>query len=286
MNSANFLSFKDDDLFLISNFSPAIFNCDDSHGAFVYRVIEIHRIYKMKSIIEYLSLITESDSIKILPEVNEVAALISSGKLIFKREKEKRDVRLSELEIVKRQFEGASNGTANKPAGYVDRRHWMVDLDTKIKTSESSLKDAEMALAVSRGLLALIRPAVEYMLNVVKMQLPVGILADLPEATLSSHVYSGNGVYGSGIKAAIAAWAEMDALEKAINNIVDSCHPSNDKHKMNLLWHKFRMQHYRFYYGKNGENARMFFSANEYVDKMTAIDVARESKKKILSINL
>lgn len=286
MNSDKLLSFKDDSLFLITNFSPAIFNYNDSQGAYVYRMIEINRIYKMKAIIESLSLITESDSIKTLPEVSEVVAIISSGKLICKREKENLDARLSEIEMVKRQFEGASNGTANKPAGYVDRRHWMVDLDTKIKTSESSLKDAEKALAVSRGLLALIRPVVEYMLNVVKMQLPVGILADLPEATLPSHVYSGNSVYGSGIKAAIVAWAEMDALEIAIKNIVDSCHPSNDKHKMNLLWHKFKMQHYRFYYGKNGEKARMFFSANEYVDKMTEIDIARESKQKILSINL
>jgi len=277
---------KDENLLIVNNFCQTIFNSESAHSAYIYRSVEIHRIFKMRNAIESLSLITEDYSLKIIPSVDEVIDIIAMGKLIYKREKEKLDARLSELEIVKRQFEGASNGTANKTAGYVDRRHWMVDLDTKIKTSESSLKDAEMALAVSRGLLALIRPVVEYMLNVVKMQLPVGILADLPEATLSSHVYSGNGVYGSGIKAAIAAWAEMDALEIAIKNIVDSCHPSNDKHKMNLLWHKFRMQHYRFYYGKNGENARMFFSANEYVDKMTAIDIARESKQKILSINL
>ncbi|MBD8163715.1 hypothetical protein [Erwinia persicina] len=283
MSNANFDDLKDEGLSIIFNFSPAIFDTNNASGGYVYRVIEIYRIFKMRGFIESLSLITEREFIKIFPEVNELMAIISTGKLICKREREKRDIRLSELEAVKKRFEDASIGTAHRPAGYNDRRDWMADLEAKINTSESSLKDAEKALIVSRGLLALIRPVVEHMLNVAKVKLPVGILAELPEDNLPSYVYCDGGVFSNGIKAACVAWTEMDALEKAIKNIVDSCHPSGDKHKMNSLWHKFRMQHYYFYYSQHGENARMFFSAKEYVDKMTEIDIARERKQKTLS---
>ena len=283
MASCKFNFMKDENLSIVINFRNAFFNEESTNGAYIYRTIEIYRIFKMRGVINSLSLITESYLIEVFPDVNELKAIISTGKLICKREKEKLDKRLSELEAVKKQFEGASNGTAHKPAGYIDRRNWIADLETKIKTSESSLKDAEKAFIVSRGLLALIRPVIEHMINVAKVKLPVGILAELPEDNLPSYVYCDGGVFSNGIKVACVAWAEMDTLEKAIKNIVDSCNPSSDKHKMNSLWHKFRMKHYYFYYGKHGENARMFFSAKEYVDKMTEIDISRENKQKLLS---
>jgi len=285
MDDYGFTFIKDKSLSIVTNFRQAFSNDESTSGAYIYRVIEIYRIFKMRDVIQSLSLITENNPIEVFPDVNELMAIISKGKLICKREEEKRDTRLSELEAVKKRFEDASNGTAHKPAGYIDRRDWMADLEAKINTSESSLKDAEKGLIVSRGLLALTRPVVEHMLNVAKVKLPVGILAELPEDILPSYVYRDGGVFGHGIDTACVAWAEMDTLEKAIKNIVDSCHPSGDKHKMNSLWHKFRMQHYHFYYGEQGENLRMFFSANEYVDKMTEIDIARERKQKTLSTN-
>ncbi|WP_278497425.1 hypothetical protein [Pantoea vagans] len=269
---------KDKNDGIIRSYNQVGFLDNSSDGNYIYRLFEIGSFFKNRKRIEFVMELMGIKSISIYPDRKEVDTLVGRGQDI-----------ISEVEsdcATKRSYLSIQNATLDKLRDGNFERGSMLSMKEqihqqqhKVHVAENDLERAEFNLRCHKGLLGMLRPVVKHMMDVDKVKMPIGILDKIPNESVTGLAYENGGPFSTSIYQSSCEF--VSSFIKSIDSIYSECHPVNDVHKMNAGW-KFRYTHCRDYYRQDMEALRISTTLNEYAEFMTKLDLASESKNKLI----
>lgn len=268
---------NDDNLKEICNYHVIPFNESYGQGGYAIRTIEIYRLHKMEPLLKQFENLTGYMPPRANCTAKEIHALIEQGeKICFDAESKVSSIE-SEIMLCERELGNAKRGVSDASRWNGSMKEAIVQASANLERANAKLVEAKAAVAARRGLLGLLREPVEQMLMCGEKGFKGKVLTYIPLETLPAYTYR-KGVYSDGLRSHIYAWGVMDALEKALREIVQRCTPPTDKYALNnggLERAALAVE----YYNVSGEKWRDLMTVDEYADLMMGGKLSLNSKQ-------
>lgn len=207
----------------------------------------------------------------------EIHALIEQGeKICFDAESKVSSIE-NEIMLCERELGNAKRGVSDASRWNGGMKEAIAQASANLERANAKLVEAKAAVAARRGLLGLLREPVEQMLMCGEKGFKGKVLTHIPLETLPAYTYR-KGVCSDGLRSHIYAWGVMDALEKALREIVQRCTPPTDKYVLNnggLERAALAVE----YYNVSGEKWRDLMTVDEYADLMMGGKLSLKSKQ-------
>lgn len=266
---------------IVRNYSQVSFIDNSSNGNYIYRLFEIGSFFKSRKQVDYVMKLMGIESINIYPDKIEVKSLVERGQGFIVEAESSCAQKRAHLNIQNAILDKMRNGDFER-GSILSMKEQIHQQQHKVNVSQSDLNNAEFNLRCHKGLLGLLRPSVRHMMDIERVKMPVGILEKIPEESIPSMAYENGGPFSAAIYKMSREY--VDDFIKSVESIFKECNPLNDTHAMNSGW-KFRYLHCRDYYRNDNEIIRKATSLNEFADFMTKLDMAKESKAKLIKAN-
>lgn len=264
----------------VRNYRSLTYIESTSENNFVYRMFELSLLFKNRGKVNFVLDMMGVDCFNFFPKVDEIESLVRYGNELIKDAQGLYEREKENIDYQKGMLVNLGNGKGDSRSS-LSVKEQFYNQKIELSQAENRLKKADDNLTCCKGLLGMIRPMVEHMLNKDKVKLPVGILNKIPDELLPSSMYC-EGAETQRAYIYKYSWKEVTDVIKAIDSIYHVCNPSADVHTMNSGW-KFRYKHCREYFKKDNHQLRQSTTHSEYADTMTAIEMYEESKLKFLS---
>ncbi|GAB7204668.1 hypothetical protein [Dickeya oryzae] len=271
---------------IIAAYVSIPFETDHGDGGFAIRVIEIYRLFKMERLLAEFEMLTGYGAPWYRCDAEEINALVERGTAICDAARQASQ----EAEREKAQCESL---LTNLSQGAFDAAKWRMSLKEALRQSQDKVlraKDnaerARLMVNARQGLLGLLRPVVEDMLNKRIKVLRNKVMEQLPIIELPAYTYQVS-LHPSGLeeKSHISAWKTMDALQSAIQKVVNHCRTPTNKYELNHHGVE-KAELCRCYYSADGELFRQLMPVADYVDSMLPGKVAFSKKQRLMKSDI
>ncbi|HGM5457532.1 hypothetical protein ACSJLY_003583 [Serratia bockelmannii] len=237
---------------------------DESHGdgGYAIRTIEIYRLHKMEPLLKKFEQLTGYAPPRANCTAQEIHSLIEQGEKVCFDAESKVSGGEHEITLCERELGNAKRGVSDISRWNGNMKEAIVQANANLERANAKLVEAKAAVAARRGLLGLLREPVEQMLMCGEKGFKGKVLTHIPLEPLPAYTYR-KGAYSEGLRSHIYAWGLMDALEKALREIVQRCTPPIDKYALNhggLERAALAVE----YYNVSGEKWRDLMTVDEY----------------------
>lgn len=263
---------------VVANYHSVPFCDTHSDGGYAIRVLEIHRLKKMKPVIEKFETLTGYQLAPVPCTPDEIKQLVIRGDKLCHTSQDNIKLTKETCHSIEHELNNLSSGNISTAGGNpAERARQLLD---KKESVLRELKKAENTHAFHQGLLALLKDEISTLLKSSQNKYLFATPKKLAEGNLSESVYKSDSTR-AGSTPCHYIWEELNQLNTALKNIISCCELPTDKYDLNNGG-KLRAEYFREYYSPQGEQARREMPAKDYVDLMVSRHTTRSSRSHMM----
>lgn len=269
---------NNNNLAIIAGFKQHTFTPEQGNGGFAIRAIEIHRLYKMRHLIE--SFCTMTGYMPSEYAIPWIDADMEETNWLIERAQSLCNEKNGAVIGLESDIAGCNALLASAKSGRItstskDIKSELMDVIARKESAENRLVSAKQDLMVCNGLFNLLNDFISHIFNERKADLVIKSLSDIPRVSLPVEAYRAKAVYDVSARPCVYGWERMDVLEKALTEVISSCTPSKDKYKIANGGNE-RAEAHQFYYSQAGEETRLVMSVIDYTADLNSLVKERD----------
>ncbi|HDL7750897.1 TPA: hypothetical protein PXP51_003299 [Yersinia enterocolitica] len=263
---------------VVANYHSVPFCETHSDGGYAIRVLEIHRLKKMKPVIDKFETLTGYQLAQVPCTPDEIKQLVIRGDKLCHTSQENIKQQKDEFNSIEHELNNLSSGNISaardNPA---ERARRLLDRKERILLE---LKKAENTHVFHQGLLTLLKDEISTLLKSGQNKYMFATPKKLAGGEMPESVYKSDSTYG-GSTPCHYIMKELNQLNTSLMSINASCELPTDKYALNNGG-RLRAEYYRDYYSPQGEQARREIPAKDYVDLMMSRHATRSSRSHMM----